>query len=144
MSNDRALRVIGQTLEGAGIATFELEKQTHFYRLWIGSKHLFCFGPADISRLDAQGQKKRRGHPATARPPLASLSQQLRALGGALDRIEASAFRIMWTSDSAVLRYERSNGERNSRVFTAKELRQLGLHRSLLRSTRYIFPRLDT
>ena len=144
MSNDKALRVIGQTLEAAGVVTFELERDATLYRLWIGNKHFFCFGPADISRLDAQGQKRRRNHPtATARASSNSLSQQLRALGGHLDRIEVSSFRLMWSSDSATLYYQRSNGERNSRVFMAEELRQLGLHRSLLRSTRYVFPRLE-
>jgi len=132
MSHAQALRVIGQTLEEAGVPTFKLDKHAEIYRLWTG-KLVFRFGPADISRLDAQAQK-RRGKRLTAMRPSTSLSQQLRTLGGHLDRIEISSFRLVWTAGSALLDYERVMGERNCRAFTAEELRQLGLHRSLLRS----------
>ena len=141
MSHAKALRVIGQTLEGARVREFKLEKNTDTYQLWI-AKRLFSFGPGDISRLDAQAQKRRRNH-FTATRLSTSLSQQLRALGGHLDRIGVSSFRIVWMAGSALLRYERASGERNSRTFTLEELRQLGLHRTLLRSSHYLFPRLD-
>ena len=143
MSHAKSLRVIGQTLEAAQVTTFKLAKGADSYRLWIG-KRLFCFAQADISRLDAQAQKKRTNHSTTGTRPSTSLSQQLRALGGHLDRIEVRAFRIVWTGDFAILDYKRANGERNRRAFTAEELRQRGLHRSLLRSSPYVFPRLDT
>ena len=139
MSHAKSLRVIGQTLQAAQITTFKLQKHAVPYRLWI-AKCLFCFGPADISRLDARAQKKRKSH--FSRPSNALLSQQLRALGGHLDRIEARAFRIVWTGGFAILEYERVNGERNRRVFTAEELRQVGLNRSLLRSSGYLLPQL--
>lgn len=141
MSHAKALRVIGQTLEAARVTTFKLEKHTDPYRLWI-AKRLFCFGPGDISRLDAKAHKRRRNH-STATRLSTSLSQQLRALGGHLDRIGVSSFRIVWTAGSALLHYERMTGEWNSRTFTAEELHQLGLHRTLLRSSHYLFPRLD-
>ena len=141
MSHAKALRVIGQTLEAARVTTFKLEKHADSYRVWI-AKHLFCFGPGDISRLDSKAQKRRKNHSAATRPPT-SLSQQLRALGGHLDRIEVSSFRVMWTAGSALLDYKRVSGERNFRTFTAEELRQLGLHRTLLRSRHYLCPQLD-
>lgn len=57
MSHAKSLRVIGATLEAAQVTSFKLEKHAAPYRLWI-AKRLFCFGPADISRLDARAQKK--------------------------------------------------------------------------------------
>jgi hypothetical protein len=142
MSRAKSLRAIGQTLQTARVTTFKLEKHADLYRLWIANR-LFCFGPADISRLDAQARKRRANHPSANRPSTA-LPQQLRALGCHLDRIEVRAFRIVWTGGSALLEYERVTGERNHRVFAAEELRQVGLHRSLLRSSHDLFPRLDT
>ena len=142
MSHAKSLRTIGQTLQDARVPRFKLEKRGDTYRLWI-AKRLFCFGPADISRLEAQGRKRRTEYPTAATRSSTSLPQQLRALGGQLDRIEVRAFRIVWTGDSALLEYERANGEWNRRIFVADELRQLGLQRSLLRSSRYLFPRLD-
>lgn len=142
MSHAKSLRAIGQTLQAARVTTFKLEKHADLYRLWIANR-LFCFGPADISRLDTQARKRRANRSAVNRP-LTALPQQLRALGGYLDRVEVRAFRIVWTGASALLEYERVNGERNRRVFPVEELRQLGLHRSLLRSSHYVFQRLDT
>ena len=141
MSHAKSLRVIGQTMETAGVKTFKLEKHAEPYRLWIADR-LFSFGPADISRLDAKAQKRRKNQSSSTRRPT-SLSQQLRALGGYLDRIDVSSFRIVWTADSALLDYERVNGERDCRAFTAEELRHRDLHRSLLRSSHQLFPRLD-
>lgn len=141
MSHAKSLRAIGQTLQAARVTTFKLEKNADLYRLWIANR-LFCLGPADISRLDTQARKRRANHP-TANRPLTALPPQLRALGGYLDRVEVRTFRIVWTGASALLEYERVTGERNRRVFPVEELRQLGLHRSLLRSSHYLFPRLD-
>ena len=78
MSHAKSLRVIGATLEAAQVTSFKLEKHAAPYRLWI-AKRLFCFGPADISRLDARAQKNHFTRGST------SLSQQLRA--AALHRI---------------------------------------------------------
>ena len=129
----KSLRVIGQTLEVARVTTFKLEKHAKPYHLWIADR-LFSFGPADISRLDAKAQKRRKHHSSCMRRPT-SLSQQLRTLGGYLDRIEVSSFRIVWTDGSALLDYKRVNGERNCRTFTAEELRhgvRLGIvHKAL-------------
>jgi hypothetical protein len=72
------------------------------------------------------------------------LSHQLRTLGDHLDRIDVSAFHILWTADSVILDYQPLDGQRHCRTFATEELRQLCLHRSLLRSSRYLFPRLDT
>jgi hypothetical protein len=142
MSHAKSLRAIGQTLQAARVTTFKLEKNGGLYRLWIANR-LFCLGPADISRLDTQARKRRANHPTDNRP-VTALPQQLRALGGYLDRVEVRTFRIVWTGASALLEYERVTGERNRRVFPIEELRQLGLHRSLLRSSHYLFPRPDT
>src|SRR5215510_9880081 len=131
MSYAKSLRVIGQILEAARVRTFKLEKHAELYHLRLG-KNVFRFDRADIARLDAIAQKRRRNFPGTATPPPKSLSQQLRTLGGQLDRIDVRSFRIVWTEGFAILEYEFINGEGNRRVFRGEELWQLGLHRSLL------------
>ena len=142
MSHAKSLRVIGQSLETAQVPTFKLAKGGDTYQLWI-AKYKFCFRPADIACLDAQAQKRRSSRTAGSLPPK-TLSQQLRALGAYLDRIGVGTFRLLWTADFAILEYEgRVNKSRNSKVFTAEELRQLGLHRRLLRSTPYLVPQLN-
>jgi len=161
MSHAKSLRVIGQALEAARIATFELEKHDQHYLVWILSltkaeelilgdtlsekdtAPLFCFSPADISRLDAQAQKRRRNQSSSTTRDSKMLSHQLRTLGDHLDRIDVSAFHIVWTADSVILDYQPLDGQRHCRTFAPEELRQLCLHRSLLRSSRYLFPRLD-
>ncbi len=71
------------------------------------------------------------------------LSHQFRTLGDHLDRLELSAFHIMWTAGSVILGYQLVDGDWNYRSFTAEELRQRGLQRKLLRSSRYLLPQLD-
>jgi hypothetical protein len=170
MSHAKSLRVIGQLLEAANVATFEVEK--HGQRYLVSSPSLtkdgelilrnalqdndlvsqnnrqaipklLCFNPADIARLDARAQRRRRNQ-ALATRQSTMLSHQLRSLGDHLDRLELRAFHIMWSADSVILGYQPVDGVWNYRRFTAEELRQRDLHRKLLRSSHYVFPRLDT
>jgi hypothetical protein len=171
MSHAKSLRVIGQSLEAARIATFELEKHDEHYLVWIVSlakadelilrdplsrkdvvpqsnrkttaNPLFCFSRAEISRLDAQAQKRRRNQSSSATRLSKMLSHQLRTLGDHLDRIEVSAFQIVWTPGSVLLDYQPIDGRRNCRIFTAEELRQLCLHGKCLRSSDHLFLRQD-
>ncbi|HEY7218456.1 MAG TPA: hypothetical protein VH985_08680 [Candidatus Binatia bacterium] len=171
MSHAKSLRVIGQSLEAARIATFELEKHDEHYLVWIVSlakadelilrdplsrkdvvpqsnrkttaNPLFCFSRAEISRLDAQAQKRRRNQSSSATRLSKMLSHQLRTLGDHLDRIEVSAFQIVWTPGSVLLDYQPIDGRRNCRIFTAEELRQLCLHGKWLRSSDHLFLRQD-
>jgi hypothetical protein len=136
MFHATSLRVIGQTLEGAQVPRFKLVNSDSYYRLWI-AKDLFCFDEAEISRLDAQARNRRANH-LNLSVQQGTLSQQLRALGDYLDRLRVCHFRLVWTGNCAILDYKRFDSDRNSRVFTADELRQLGLNRSLLRSTAYL------
>jgi hypothetical protein len=170
MLHAKSLRVIGQLLEAAKVETFELEK--HGQRYFVSSASLtkegelilrnalqdndfasrnnrqaipsvFCFNPADILRLDARAQKRRRNQSSSATQPSIMLSHQLRTLGDHLDRLDLSAFHIIWTAGSVILGYQPVDGDWNYRSFRAEELRQRGLHRRLLRSSHYLFPRLD-
>jgi hypothetical protein len=162
MSHAKSLRVIGQSLEAARIPTFELEKHDQHYLVWIVSlakaeglilgdplsgKHampqsdrkptanpLFCFSRADISRLDAQAQKRRRNQSSSAAQLSKMLSHQLRTLGDHLD---------VWTPGFVLLDYQPVDGRRNSRIFTAEELQQLCLHGKRLRSSDHLFLRQD-
>ncbi len=171
MLHAKSLRVIGQLLEAAGIAAFELEKNDQSYVVWSASvttagewilrnalrdndvssqsdrqstaNRLFCFRPADISRLDAQAQKKRRNHSCPVMRTSTLLSHRLRALGDHLDRTQVSVFHIVWTLDSVIIDYQRVDGQCNCRIFTAEALQRLGLHPRFQRSSPYLFQQLN-
>jgi hypothetical protein len=166
----KSLRVIGQSLEVARVTTFELEKDRQDYLIrsdsltqtsdWIlrnaigesdfteQSGHRSTvnrplrFTPVDISRLDSQRQKQRRTHSSSQTQGSSKLSQLLRSLGDHLDRTEVSAFHILWTPDSVCVDYQESDGQSDSRTFTAEKLQQLGLHSRFRRSSifRYGIP----
>jgi hypothetical protein len=170
MSHAKSLRVIGQSLEAARIATFELEKYGPQYMVWsdsvtktderilrnalghnnVGSQdarhstanRVFCFSPADISRLDAQAQKLRRNQSFSAPPASKLLSHGLRSLGDHFDRLQVNAFRIEWTVGSVTVDYQRVDGRRNCRTFSAEEMQHLCAHPRLRRSSLYLFPPL--
>lgn len=170
MSHAKSLRVIGQALEAARIATFELEKYGPQYMVWSvlvseagelilrnalrhnnvvsqegrsTANRVFCFSPADISRLDAQAQKQRRNQSFSGTPPAKLLSHGLRTLGDHFDRMQVNAFRIEWTVGAVILDYQRISGQRNCRTFTAKELQHLCEHPRVRRASPYLFPKLD-
>lgn len=170
MSHAKSLRVIGQLLEAARIATFELEKYGPQYMVWSvlvseageailrnalrhnntvsqdaasRANRVFCFSPADISRLDAQAQKQRRNQSFLGMPPAKLVSHGLRTLGDHFDRMQVNAFRIEWTVGAVILDYQQISGQRNCRTFTAEELRQLCEHPRVPRASPYLFPQLD-
>jgi len=167
MSHAKSLRVIGQALEAARVLNFELEKYGPQYMVWTDSvteageailrsalrqnkagsqdaRHprVFCFGPADISRLDAQAQKQRRNQSrsGSATPTEKLLSHSLRTLGDHFDRMQVNGFRVEWTLGSVSIHYQRVNGPLNYKRFTIEELRELCAHSSLRRSGLYLFP----
>ena len=158
-SHGKSLRVIGQSLEAARIPAFEVKKDTPGYIVCIApainvgerllrdnndtANGVFCFTLADIARLDAHAQKRRRNQSSSAMRLSKMLSHQLRALGDHLDRIEVSTFHIVWTDDAVILDYQKADGQRMRRIFTPEELRQWVLHRSLSRSSHYFSQRLD-
>jgi hypothetical protein len=171
MSHARSLRVIGQSLEAARILTFELEKYGPQYMVWTDSvteageamlrnalrhnkaasqdarhpqaNRVFCFSPADISRLDAQAQKQRRNQSRSATPRAKLLSHGLRTLGDHFDRMQVNAFRVEWTLGSVNIHYQRANEPLNCKTFTVEEVRELCAHPSLRRSGLYLFPPAD-
>jgi hypothetical protein len=87
-----------------------------------------CYEPADISWLDAQGQKKRRKQYDAPMVGAGKLSQLLRTVGGHLDRTEASVFKISWASNSVGVDYQPPGGDRERKDFSIEKLRELGLH----------------
>src|SRR6266508_2428495 len=170
MLHAKSLRVIGQSLQAAGIAAFELEKNDQSYvvcsacvtregesilRNALGgndlssqgarqsrAKRLFCFRPADISRLDAQARKKRKSQFGSVTRPPTTLSHRLRALGDHLDRIQVSVFRIVWSLHSVIMVYQRGDGQYYRKIFVAEELQQLALHSRFHRSSAHLLPQL--
>ena len=151
----KSLRVIGQSLEAAGIDAFEIDNHGETYLVssesatsneaWILSN---CVGsssnfqridddPAtkislrldatDVVRLDTQGRRK-RGESGSRSQAALKLSQLLRTLGDHLDRAEVSAFHISWLPYSVTVEYTERRGQTDSRSFTAEKLQQLGLH----------------
>ncbi len=164
MAHANSLRVIGQSLEDARVATFELEKDGHDYLVkssvltaaaeWIlrnatgensltaptyrrsSSNSPFRFTPLDISRLDSQWQKQRRNQSSLQMEVSSKLSQLLRSLGDHFDRAGANAFHISWTSDSVSVDYQQADGQSEARSFTAGKLQELGLHNRFRRASR--------
>jgi hypothetical protein len=172
MSHARSLRVIGQSLEAARIATFELEKYGPQYMLWTDlvteageailrnalrqnnavsqdarypkAYRVFCFSPADISRLDAQAQKQRKNQSLSATPTAKLLSHGLRTLGDHFDRMQVNAFRVEWTPGSVTIHYQRVNGPCNCKTFSVEEVQRLCAHPSLRKSGLYLFSPADS
>lgn len=162
MAHANSLRVIGQSLENARIATFDLEKNGQDYLVkssaltpageWIlrnatsenfladpayrrsSGNSPFRFTPIDISRLDAQWQKQRQSHSSLQTQVSSKLSQLLRSLGDHFDRAGASAFHISWTPNSVSVDYQQADGQSESRSFTTGKLQELGLHNRFRRA----------
>ena len=152
MAYAQSLRVIGQSLDAARLVNFELENDGKSYLMrsdsltqtseWIlrdavreGESTVamsqsstvnrsLVFTQAVVSRLDAQGQKRRnsslpRGEASKG------ISQLLRALGDHLDSAQARAFRISWSPLSVSVEYQRVNGAEDSRTFSVEKLQEL-------------------
>lgn len=164
MAHATSLRVIGQSLETAQLQTFELETEGPNYVVrsdslttaseWILRHALrpndfseksarqptvsrsVRFAPADISRLDDQAQKQRRVNSSPHKQTYRRLSQLLRALGDQLDRTKVNSFHISWTSNLASIDFQSTDGQSDSRTFTAEKLEQLGSHTRFRRSSR--------
>src|SRR3989442_9998298 len=135
MAHAKSLRVIGQALEVAKVATFELENDGQSYDVrsdsltqtgeWILRNALTAlrsdrqanvnrslrFSPTDISRLDIEAQRRRQPHSLSHMQGASKLSQLLRTLGDHLDRTEVSAFRISWTPLSVFVGYQGPGGQ---------------------------------
>ena len=100
-----------------------------------GGDGWLCYGPLDIARLDAQGQRKRQNL-GFAQMRGDKLSQLLRTLGEHLDRKEATAFQISWTPDSVSVDYRMPDGLHEHKDFTIERLHKLALHSRFRRSNR--------
>lgn len=163
MAHAKSLRVIGQSLEAAGVTVFELEKdgQDHLVQSdsmtpageWIlrnlkgesvstedsvrrsSVSNPLRFTPLDISCLDSHWQKQRRNHSSSQTQASNKLSQLLRSLGDHLDRAGASFFHVSWTRDSVSVDYRAGDGRSDCRTFTPEKLQELGLHTRFRRSS---------
>jgi hypothetical protein len=142
MLHSRSLKTIGQALESAKIVTFKIDTKSDAYRLCIGQV-MFPFDAASLSSLRALIEKAKPTVFVSASRTRSGLADQLRAVGGYIDRIEVDEFRLVWTQSFAILDYEQADGDRGHRVFTAEELKELGLHRPLPRSVCYLPLRLE-
>jgi hypothetical protein len=163
MVHAQSLRVIGQSLEGAGVTTLELEKHGQYYVAWsdswseagewilrdgltrdvleAGARESkadcsLCFSRFDILRLDSQARKNRRNHSSSNMQGSSKLSQLLRTLGDQLDRMEVSAFHISWTPDFVSI-VTLPVGEMliERKIMTAEKLQQLCFQRKIRRSS---------
>lgn len=161
MAYAQSLRVIGQSLDAARLANFELENDGKSYLMrsdsltqtseWILRNAVrenessvemsqsttvdrwLRFSQAVVSRLDAQGQRRRSGSSARSEASK-GISQLLRTLGDHLDRAEARAFRISWSPLSVSVDYQRVNGADDSRTFTVEKLQELSSRTKFRRS----------
>ena len=90
----------------------------------------------DISRLDAQGRKKRRSDAFAQMREAHKVSNLLRTLGEHLDIMDVNTFNISWIPDFIAVDYQTADGQQGRKNFSAEKLRQLGLHMRFRRSTR--------
>lgn len=141
MLHSQSLNTVGLALEAAKIVTFKIDNKSEAYRVCVGEVG-FRFDAAALSRLSALIQKKKSDRFLQASRLRSSLSEQLRAVGNYIDRIEIDEFRIVWTHNFAILDYEQADAELSHRVFTAEELQELALHRPPPRSVCFLPPRL--
>lgn len=102
-----------------------------------GGEGWLRYEPVIIARLDAQGRRKRRNLVSAQAQAPSKASQQLRTLGGHLDRIEARAFTISWNyPDFVKIGYQTADGQHEQRTFSFEKLDELGFHMRIRRSTR--------
>ncbi len=153
MTHAKSLRVIGQSLEAARVAVFELENDGDGYIVRSDSLtdlnksdsfepggrcaaiRSLRFNPSYISRLDAQGHKQRRNYSLARLQTPCNLSRLLRTLGDLLDRNGVSAFHISWMSDSVSVDCRGFDGQSDCMIFSSEKLRQLGLYTRIRRSS---------
>ena len=163
MVHAKSLRVIGQALEVAKVAAFELEKHGQSYVAWSNSltdaaqwisrygltaddleassrqskvNCSLCFSSSDISRLDSQGRKRRRNYLSSYGQGGNNLSQLLRTLGDHLDRNSIGAFHVFWRHECvSIITLPLSDLVIERTALTAEKLQQLSLHTRLRRST---------
>jgi len=162
MTYANSLRAMGQLLESANIVAFELKKTGQYYIVqsdslartgeWIlrnalsgsdvsllnrrrsADERSLCFTQPDISRLDAQGKRRRREHSSAQTQSSRKLSQLLRSLGDHLDKRAVVTFHISWTHESVFADYQGADGQSDCRTFTPGKLQQLGLYTRFRRS----------
>jgi hypothetical protein len=96
----------------------------------------FCYDALDLSRLDAQGRKKRGNHSVAQIRGASTLSQLLRTVGEHLDRLAVSTFSLSWGTDSVAVEYQVPGEGREHRSFSLEKLQQLGSHMRFRRSNR--------
>jgi hypothetical protein len=151
--------VIGQSLEAAKLASFELDKHGPDYVLrgqaltrqdeWIlrhalnqdefqvtENGRVLSFSARDLARLDEEAQKRRRDHSAAPGQESSRLSQLLRTVGDHLDRMNVTSFHIVSTADAITVNYQQAGGQQDSRTFTREKLQQLGFHTRFRRASR--------
>jgi hypothetical protein len=83
-----------------------------------------CYGPLDISRLNAREGKKRDNHVDQQN----KVAHLLGILGEHLDSKKATGFEISWAPDSVTVEYQMANGARERKDFTVEKLEQLALY----------------
>jgi hypothetical protein len=155
--------VIGQSLEAAKLASFELDKNGPDYLLrskaltrtneWIvrhalnqeefqgsgnraGGEPVLSFSARDLARLDEEAQRRRRQESGAPGQESSRLSQLLRTVGDHLDRMNVTSFHIASSADAITVNYQDAGGQHDSRTFTREKLQQLGFHTRFRRGSR--------
>lgn len=132
------VRVEQRSHEGAEFAMDQNSASTKFalaYQKHIGSPlaGVMRYSPMNILWIDAYGRKQRKPRSFTSRVKGSNLSDMLRALGERLDRAEATAVYINWSSDSVLIDMDRG-GQRERNEFRLDELQQYGIGMRFRRS----------
>lgn len=94
------------------------------------------FDATYISRLDAQGQKKRRRRYSAQVTAKKRLSQLLRIVGRKLDQVEPHSFTVSWTPTGVSIEYELSDGQRMKEELDHAKLTELMIESRFRRAPR--------
>lgn len=83
------------------------------------------YDASDVSRLDAQGRRKRRRRYSAQVTGRKRLSQLMRVVGKRLDRVEPDSFAVAWTPAGVSIEYQLSDGQRMREELNEAKLAEL-------------------
>lgn len=145
---NRALRAIGQSLEGAGAAAVSVKNGGNEFTVEAraarsGLGRLFSGKPLplrlsftfeEIERLESNGRAKRRQ--PDLRPDFGSLSNLLRTVGSYLDAKGAELLEVNVSHPNVMILYQNRDGHPQLEEKSVAALRNLGLQLCSKRSRR--------
>ena len=135
-SYERALRAVGQALEGYNFESFELtpDGDGFFIRSKATPEVQLRFTPQDLQSFETEGQA-RRVH-ANGMASASSLSQVLRCLGAYLNQKRARLLKLTHEAELLSIEYVTSMGSHMNESFSVTGIYDMWVRRYLQRAAR--------